>query len=157
MRVLLPTERSSRTQRHTPRHRRRRNLWRSCSARFHRNVKIFAQPVGRSRPFSGRSLVLAKGRPMTQSRYRAGHGVRRYLWKGVVRWRALGGQRCAKNRTCGANHSGKPRDLADAVVRGHREAGTRSFQQFRDQNHGSERLEQREIAYLGAETGRLKG
>ena len=34
---------------------------------------------------------------MTQSRYRAGHGVRRYLWKGVVRWRALGGQRCAKS------------------------------------------------------------
>jgi len=32
-----------------------------------------------------------------------------------------------------------------------------SFQQFRGQNRGSERLGQREIAYLGAETGRLKG
>src|SRR3984893_16843235 len=38
MRVLLPTERSSCTQRRTPRHRRRRNLWHPCSARFHRNV-----------------------------------------------------------------------------------------------------------------------
>src|ERR1700738_1846027 len=38
MRVLLPTEGSSCTQRVTPRYRRRRNLWHPCSARFHRNV-----------------------------------------------------------------------------------------------------------------------
>ena len=43
LRVLLPTERSSCTQKHASRHRRRRNLWHSCSARFHRNVKIFAR------------------------------------------------------------------------------------------------------------------
>src|SRR6516164_4301515 len=64
--VLLPTERSSCTQRRTPRHRRRRNLWHSCSARFHRNVKIFGQPVGRSRLFSDRSLLFAEGRPILQ-------------------------------------------------------------------------------------------
>ena len=108
----------------------------------------------RARFLHSRSAVLD---PIPQSCHRAGHGVRRYSWEAVVRWRALGGQRCARKRTCGANHSGNARGLADAVVRGHREAGTRSFQQFRDQNHGSERLEQREIAYLGAETGRLKG
>src|SRR5580704_9228966 len=39
MRVLLPTERSSCTQRRTPRHRRRRNLWHPCSARFHRTSR----------------------------------------------------------------------------------------------------------------------
>src|SRR6516225_1455468 len=31
-------------------------------------IKIFAQPPGRSQPFSGRSLVLAEGRPMPLSR-----------------------------------------------------------------------------------------
>src|SRR5215472_13859007 len=36
--------------------------------RFHWNVRIFAQPVGRSRPFSGRSPVLAKHRPMPLKR-----------------------------------------------------------------------------------------
>src|SRR6516165_12752548 len=30
-------------------------------------IKIFAQPAGRSRPFSGRSLVLAEGRPMPEA------------------------------------------------------------------------------------------
>jgi len=30
------------------------------------NIKIFAQLAGRSRPFSGRSLVLAEGWPMPQ-------------------------------------------------------------------------------------------
>jgi len=32
--------------------------------RLYAKIKIFAQPAGRSRPFSGRSLVLAEGRPM---------------------------------------------------------------------------------------------
>ena len=33
---------------------------------------------------------------MPQSRHRAGHGVRRYSWEAVARWRALGARRCAK-------------------------------------------------------------
>jgi len=37
--------------------------------RLYAKIKIFAQPAGRSRPFSGRSLVLAEGRPMPLSRH----------------------------------------------------------------------------------------
>src|SRR6516162_7488075 len=110
MRVLLPTERSSRTQRHTPRHRRRRNLWRSCSARFHRNVKIFAsfeKQVGRNGRSSPSSPSNARwsgcrGAGACQALAAEGGGRKARLYKGQASPAriATGGPMGCSSRPC---------------------------------------------------------
>jgi len=52
---------------------------------------------GRNRRTSATTRAISECEGLPQSRHRAGHSVRRFSWEAVVRWRALGGQRCAKS------------------------------------------------------------
>jgi hypothetical protein len=54
----------------------RSRYWRAPGPFASALSKIFAQPVGRSRPFSSRSLVLAEGRPMPHTCRSRGSGSR---------------------------------------------------------------------------------